>query len=170
MEYKGESGAAAALSVQARIHPANPLVEPRALVSQVSNWRKTKGYCPWCNEPGDGPEPGWHHECKKYYYAARGATHFEMHGKRVPLIPKTPCIKCEGPSQEIDHIMALATARTKNEADSLKAWTPQNLQWLCRRCHSEKTARDVRSNRTPRVKTKSTQLDINRLPNTANTH
>ena len=154
MKYNGETRARAALAVQARVHPANVLVDPRALVSRVSNWRSTRGFCPWCNEPSNTPDPYWHHECKQYYYAARGATHFELNGKRIPLIPKTPCMKCGKASHEIDHILALATARGKKDTDSLKAWTPQNLQWLCRPCHSKKTAIDTKSNRASVVKTR----------------
>ena len=148
MESDAEARAMAALAAQARVHPANPLAHPRALVSRASNWRKVKGLCPWCNEPSDAPKPGWHDACRRYYHAARGATHFDLNGKRTPLVPKTPCAKCGKAAQEIDHIVALATARRPDGNQLLNAWTPRNLQWLCHRCHSGKTAQEAKAPQT----------------------
>lgn len=148
MGSDGEARAMAALAIQARVHPANPLVHPRALVSRASNWRKVKGICPWCNEPSDAQEQGWHYECQRYYYAARGATHFEKDNKRTPLVPQTPCAKCKRAAQQIDHVVSLSTARRIGGAQMLRAWTPRNLQWLCNTCHAGKTARETKTSRT----------------------
>ena len=155
-----EIRAARALALQARVHPANPLLDPRALVSPAANWRKKKGMCPWCNEPSSEPQPGWHPLCRRYYFAARGATYYEVNGIATPLAAKTPCAKCGGAATEIDHIVSLAVARNTSNTEMLKAWTVQNLQWLCASCHSSKTAADIRSNRqnAPHGKAMQTSL------------
>ena len=160
VESDGEARALAALAVQARVHPANPLAHPRSLVSRASNWRKVKGTCPWCNEPSGEPEPSWHRECRRYYHAARGVTYFELNGKRTPLVPKTPCVKCGREAHEIDHIVPLSTARWPNGTYLLKAWTLQNLQWLCRRCHSGKTAQEAKAPQTRVIGHKPRQLSL----------
>ena len=156
----GEARAMAALAAQARVHPANTLVHPRALVSRASNWRKVKGKCPWCNEPSDTPEPSWHHVCRRYYHAARGATHFEISGKRTPLVPKTACAKCGKAAREIDHILALATARRPDGKPIIEAWTPRNLQWLCHHCHSRKTVQEAKDPQSRVRGSKTRQLSL----------
>ena len=133
--------------MQARVHPANPLLDPRALVSPAANWRKTKGKCPWCNQPSSEPQPGWHTLCRRYYFAARGATHYEVNGIATPLVAKTRCAECGGVANEIHHIVSLAVARNTRGTEMLKAWTVQNLQWLCESCHNSKTVTEIRSNR-----------------------
>lgn len=46
---------------------------------------------------------------------------------------------------EVDHILALALVVLQiAPADRWRYWGPMNLQGLCSRCHSDKTARDVR--------------------------
>ena len=147
MESDPETRAARALAMQARIHPANQLLDPRALVSPAANWRKAKGMCPWCNQPSSEPQPGWHPMCRRNYFAARGATHYEVNGTATPLVAKTPCAKCGAVANEIDHTVSLAVARNTSSTEMLKAWTVQNLQWLCASCHSSKTTTDIRSNR-----------------------
>ena len=61
------------------------------------------------------------------------------YGKAKPLVPRTPCAECGGVAQRIDHIVPLVIARTTGGTEMLKAWTPQNLQWLCASCHDSKT-------------------------------
>lgn len=145
MEYDAEARAARAVAMQARVHPANPLKDPRSLVSPATNWRKIKDNCPWCNEPSNEPGSGWHLQCLRYYHAARGATHYEWDGKPKPLVPRTPCAECGNVAQKIDHIIPLVTARSSGGTEMLKAWTPQNLQWLCASCHGSKTWTDTSS-------------------------
>ena len=160
MEYDPEIRAASALTMQARVHPANPLLDPRALVSPAANWRKTKGNCPWCNEASSEPTPGWHPLCQRYYFAARGATHYEQNGKTLPLVAKKPCAKCGGIAHEINHIMPLGIARKTGGANHLKAWTPQNLQWLCSECHAGKTVTESRKAKRKAHNTKPSQPNL----------
>ena len=160
MGYDAEARAAEAVATQARVHPANPLLDPRALVSPAANWRKIKETCPWCNEPSKEAEPGWHPRCRQYYYAARGATYYEQDGKTTPLVAKTPCVKCGADAQEIDHIVSLALARNPGRTAILKAWTPQNLQWLCASCHDAKTTTDIRSSRPKPPRSKPLQPNL----------
>ena len=140
MESDPEARAIRAVAMQARVHPANPLTDPRSLVSAASNWRKTKGICPWCNERNSEPMALWHVRCQQYYYAARGATYYERDGKKTPLVAKTLCVMCGDLAQEISHIVPLEGARSNRGSEVVKAWTPQNLQWLCMRCHGVNTA------------------------------
>ena len=160
MESEAEARAAQAAAMQARVHPANPLLEHRALVSPAANWRKGEGTCPWCNKPSDELDSGWHSRCLLYYYAARGATHYNWDDKTTPLVEKTPCARCGGIAQEIDHIVSLATARKVGGAEMLQAWTPRNLQWLCVPCRAEKTAEDVQSNSPKGPDAKPLQLSL----------
>jgi len=45
---------------------------------------------------------------------------------------------------EVDHIVALSVAFYRGERARMRAYTIDNLQWLCPRCHAEKTADDKR--------------------------
>ena len=138
MGSETEIQAARAIATQARVHPANPLRDPRALVSPATNWRKTDETCPWCNQPNDRSSSGWHEHCLRYYNAARGATHYQWDGKATPLIGRTPCAECGGEAQKIDHVVPLATAQRTGSAEMLKAWTPHNLQWVCISCYNSR--------------------------------
>ena len=161
MVSDAEARAARALATQARMHPANPLRDPRALVSPVAHWRKTQGTCPWCHEPSAEREPSWHPWCRRYYYAARGNTHYDLAGKRIPLIARTPCAQCGNEAQEIDHIVPLAAARKlMNRAAMLQAWTPHNLQWLCTSCHTAKTTANSQHIQSPMSDRKAIQLSL----------
>ena len=138
MESETEMWAERAIAIQARVHPANPLREPRALVSPAANWRKTDGACPWCNQPSNESDSGWHQHCLRYYNAARGATYYQWDGKAAPLVGRTLCEECGGPAQIIGHIVSPETARSADGPEMLKAWTPQNLQWLCASCYNSR--------------------------------
>ena len=160
MVSDAEARAARAVATQARVHPANPLLAPRALVSTAANWRKTKGTCPWCNEPSDELEHGWHSSCRQYYSAARGATHYEVNGIATPLVAKTSCAKCGDVAQKIDHIVPLAAARGMTGTEMLKVWTTRNLQWLCASCRNVKITVDFSRIRTTTSNGKAMQPSL----------
>ena len=48
------------------------------------------------------------------------------------------------PSDEMDHRLAIEVARALGPAAMLRAFTPDNLRWLCRGCHRRKTGQDRR--------------------------
>ena len=54
------------------------------------------------------------------------------------------CEKCGDPSDEMDHRLAINVARALGPATMLRAFTPDNLRWLCRSCHRRKTRHDRR--------------------------
>ena len=51
---------------------------------------------------------------------------------------------CGDPSDEMDHRLAIEVARALGPAAMLRAFTPENLRWLCRSCHRRKTRQDRR--------------------------
>ena len=46
---------------------------------------------------------------------------------------------CGDPSDEMDHRLAIEVARALGPEAMLRAFTPENLRWLCRGCHRHKT-------------------------------
>ena len=54
------------------------------------------------------------------------------------------CEMCGDPSDEMDHRLAINVARALNPAAMLRAFTSDNLRWLCRSCHRRKTRQDRR--------------------------
>ena len=51
---------------------------------------------------------------------------------------------CGDPSDEMDHRLAIKVARALGPAAMLRAFTPENLRWLCRGCHKRKARQDRR--------------------------
>ena len=54
----------------------------------------------------------------------------------------TLCEICGDPSDEMDHSLAIEVARALGPTAMLRAFTPDNLRWLCRGCHKRKTGQD----------------------------
>ena len=52
---------------------------------------------------------------------------------------------CGNPSDEMDHRLAIKVIRALDPAAMRRAFTPDNLRWLCWGCHRRKTRRDRRS-------------------------
>ena len=46
---------------------------------------------------------------------------------------------CGDPSDEMDHRLAINVARALGPVAMLRAFTPDNLRWLCKSCHRRKT-------------------------------
>ena len=65
-------------------------------------------------------------------------------GLRPKELRRTLCeIRRKG-ADERDHRLAIEVARTLGPAAMLRAFTPDNLRWLCRSCHRRKTGQDRR--------------------------
>ena len=59
-------------------------------------------------------------------------------------IQHTLCEIYGDPSDEMDHRLAINVARALGSAVMLRAFTPDNLRWLCRNCHRRKKRQDRR--------------------------
>ena len=51
----------------------------------------------------------------------------------------TMCEGCAGPADELDHRLAINVARTLGPQALRRAFTLENLQWLCSSCHRRNT-------------------------------
>ena len=56
----------------------------------------------------------------------------------------TMCGACGGAAAELDHRLAIEVVRTMGPDALMRAFTLENLQWLCRECHRRKTRLDRR--------------------------
>ena len=56
----------------------------------------------------------------------------------------TMCEGCAGPADELDHRLAINVARAMGPEALRRAFTLENLQWLCSSCHRRKTTIDRR--------------------------
>ena len=65
-------------------------------------------------------------------------------GQHPDEIQHTLCKICGNPSEEMDHRLAFEVARALGPAAMLRAFTLENLRWLCRSCHRRKTRQDWR--------------------------
>ena len=52
------------------------------------------------------------------------------------------CEGCAGPAAELDHRLAINVARALGPQALRRAFTLENLQWLCSSCHRRKTRLD----------------------------
>lgn len=97
----------------------------------------TFGTCRWCGLPATNTKTGgkrkWHTSCVRYHSLARG--------RGEPYIKKTDC-RCGKPGTELDHKVSIGVAARLGERDYVKAFLPENLEWLCRVCHKAKTNND----------------------------
>ena len=95
------------------------------------------GICRWCYERTAHIKTRWHPYCLNAYRIASG--------QHPEEIQHTLCEICGGPSDEMDHRLAINVARALGPAAMLRAFTPDNLRWLCRSCcHRRKTRQDRR--------------------------
>ena len=65
-------------------------------------------------------------------------------GQHPDEIQYTLCEICGDPTDEMDHRLAIEVARALGPAAMLRAFTLDNLRWLCRSCHRRKTRQDRR--------------------------
>ena len=116
-----------------RLHRAT---HPRRLVNRIASWKEppVAGICRWCYERTASIRTRWHPYCLNAYRVASG--------QHPEEIQHTLCEMCGGPSDEIDHRLAIEVARALGPAAMLRAFTPENLRFLCRSCHRRKTRQD----------------------------
>ena len=117
-------------------HRRHPSGHPRRLVKRSNRWREAarRGYCRWCYERADHIRATWHSYCQNAYRVAAGL--------RSKGIQRTPCEMCNKEADEKDHRLAITVARALGPAAMLRAFTIDNLRWLCFECHERKTTQD----------------------------
>ena len=117
-------------------HRRHPAEHPRRLVNRTTRWGEppVNGICRWCYELTASPGTRWHRYCLNSYRVASG--------QHPDEIQHTLCEICGDPSDEMDHRLAIEVARALGPAAMLRAFTPENLRWLCRDCHKRKTDQD----------------------------
>ena len=119
-------------------HRRHPSAHPRRLVTRTASWGDppVRGVCRWCHEHTAAIHLTWHDYCLAAYRVASG---------QKPLgIQVTMCEGCAGPAAELDHRLAINVARAMGPEALRRAFTLENLQWLCSSCHRRKTRLDRR--------------------------
>ena len=116
-------------------HRRHPAEHPRRLVNRTASWGEppVNGICRWCYEPTASIKTRWHRYCLNIYRVASG--------QHPDEIQHTLCEICGDSSEEMDHRLAIEVARTLGPAAMLRAFTPENLRWLCRGCHKRRPGR-----------------------------
>ena len=119
-------------------HRRHPAEHPRRLVNRTATWGEPprNGRCRWCYEPTANIKTRWHPYCLNIYRVASGQHPDEMQ--------RTLCEICGDPPDEMDHRLSIEVARALGPAAMLRAFTLDNLRWLCRTCHRRKTKQDRR--------------------------
>ena len=119
-------------------HRRHPSAHPRRLVTRTASWEEppVRGVCRWCHEHTSAIHLTWHDYCLAAYRVASG---------QKPLgIQVTMCEGCGGPAAELDHRLAINVARAMGPEALRRAFTLENLHWLCGSCHRRKTRLDRR--------------------------
>lgn len=114
----------------------------RGAIGSFAYRKGTRGICRWCGTAAlgkTGKKLAWHPTCLGYYSAAKAVTNVFIDGDW--LTPRQDC-SCGKPSSEVDHRLALGIAARTDIRTYVRAFLPDNLQWLCQKCHNEKTQRD----------------------------
>ena len=95
-----------------------------------------RGVCRWCHEDASSIQLTWHEYCLDAYRVASG--------QKPERIQLTMCESCGDAAEELDHRLAIEVARALGQDALMRAFTLENLQWLCRECHRRKTRLDRR--------------------------
>ena len=106
------------------------------------------GVCRWCLKPVEPSRRGnarkWHPSCLDWKDLA-GGHRLNRFNNDVGLLWKEDiCQACgaEGVSLEMDHILAIKVAERLGKRFYVRAFTPDNIWWICRECHKAKTRFD----------------------------
>ena len=125
-----------------------PTTWPRRQLIRSIHVKDVRGTCKFCGLPTDRPRQMWHKECVVAYKVATG-DHSIWWSYQSPNDPKAPgqCAACRTRRAvwEIDHIVPLGVAARRYHLGDRRwwrAWWVENLQWLCRECHLQKTRED----------------------------
>lgn len=112
----------------------------RPLLPSFQTTTAPGGTCRWCKLPTGKRHLKWHAGCVHAYRAAVTQTL-----RRLWPPEKRPTCPCGQPGQELDHRDALILAWTSgNPRRLIRAYSLDNLLWLCRPCHRMKTTKDLR--------------------------
>ena len=119
-------------------HRRHASEHPRRLVNRTARWGEppVRGVCRWCHEDTADIRLTWHEYCLDAYRVASG--------QKPERIQLTMCETCGDAAEELDHRLAIEVARTMGPDALMRAFTLENLQWLCRECHRRKTRLDRR--------------------------
>ena len=112
----------------------------------------TMGTYNWCLTPCQNPNH-WHRGCRLWDWmlgdgpqGIKPAANFRVLARWENLVPKANCNICSRRDQDqlltLDHNLPIAQAARLGPRQFLRAFLPHNLQWLCRKCHAEKTDQD----------------------------
>ena len=114
-------------------HRRHPSKHARRLVLRTQRWTDTRvrGVCRWCEDPAATIDLTWHRYCLDAYRVASGQHPAELQ--------RTMCEVCAGPSDELDHKLAINVARALGSEALRRAFVQENLRWLC---HIRKTRFD----------------------------
>ena len=117
-------------------HRRHPSAHPRRLVTRTASWGEpsVRGVCRWCTST---PPP----------YISHGTTtalqHTVSHPDRSHSASRSRCARAaEVPAAELDHRLAINVARAMGPEALRRAFTLENLDWLCSSCHRRKTRLD----------------------------
>ena len=119
-------------------HRCHPSDEPRSLVTRTTTWRDepVHGLCRWCGEHTATIQLTWHDYCLDAFRVASG--------RKPSGIQVAMCEGCGGPADDLDHGIAISVARAMGPEALRRAFTLENLHWLCSSCHRRKTRLDRR--------------------------
>ena len=123
----------------------------RALMKNAQLPQGRKGYCRWCGLPVmDKRRFLWDQDCNQQYGMVLGSPPTPS-----PWI-KARCAECgDRPESrrgwwvlarlDIDHIYPIHQAReTRDPKELVRSFLLENLQWLCEKCHLEKSSQEKR--------------------------
>ena len=98
-----------------------------------------KGNCLWCGQRVGRGQRTWHNTCVVWHSITRGQRR-SVGGQWVVKPQSCPCGQ---PAQELDHHTPVMLAARRGIRSYVRAFLPENLQWLCRECHRRKTKEDA---------------------------
>ena len=106
-----------------------------SLVARTAAWREppVRGVCPWRGDPAATIDPTWHLYCLDSYLVASG---------QKPQVQETMCESCGGAADELDYSLTINVARALGPVALKRAFTQEDLHWICRECHLRKTRFD----------------------------
>ena len=121
------------LAMHHRLHPSE---HPRRLVTRTQDWDESPvpGRCRWCGKLTATISLTWHPGCLAAFLVASG--------QKPTGLQMAMCSRCGGRATELDHRLAINVARALGPDALKRAFTIENLHWMCRECHRRKTRVD----------------------------
>ena len=120
-------------------HRRHPSAHPRRLVTRTASWGEQS--CP----RRLSLVPRAHGRHTSHLARLLPCMAYRVASGQKPLgIQVTMCEGCGGPAGELDHRLAINVARAMGPDALRRAFTLENLHWLCSSCHRRKTRLDRR--------------------------